>query len=310
MKIYGCRTSMHPGRREFIASVCALGGAAATSGGCTCMRGEESPLVRFGMVADIHYADRDSFGPCHFRESLGRLDEAVAVFNRRSLDFAIELGDFKDMSADRQSTVACLDAVEASFSKFRGPRHHVPGNHDFDCLEPSEFFSRISNGGQPASGRYFFDVNGVRFIVLDGCHDSSFRHYSCANPWDDSNIPPEQLQWLSRVLRDGTGPVVVFCHQRLDPGAEPRHLVRNAETVRAVLERSGRVRTVITGHQHSGGYAVCRGIVYYTLAALVDCGDEGSSSFAEADVFADGTVAVKGWQRAASCARLREDVKF
>ena len=43
------------------------------------MRGEESPLVRFGMVADIHYADRDSFGPCHFRESLGRLDEAVAV---------------------------------------------------------------------------------------------------------------------------------------------------------------------------------------------------------------------------------------
>ena len=92
------------GRREFLW----IGGAGLFVG-CTSRFGvvdaAETPVVRFGMVTDIHYADHDpDKAPCgvvgrrYYRESLRKLDEAVSVFNTRGLDFAIELGDFKDDS--------------------------------------------------------------------------------------------------------------------------------------------------------------------------------------------------------------------
>ena len=78
----------------------------------------EAPVVRFGAVTDIHYADHDPdprplgvIGQRFYRESCRKLKEAVAVFNERKLDFAIELGDFKDLSADKASTIAHLGAA-------------------------------------------------------------------------------------------------------------------------------------------------------------------------------------------------------
>ena len=102
-----------------------------------------APVVRFGMVTDLHYADIDPdpapvgvVGRRFYRESLRKLGEAVEVFNARKLDFAIELGDFKDNTNGREGTLAHLEAIEAGFAKFNGPRYHVAGNHDFDCLTP------------------------------------------------------------------------------------------------------------------------------------------------------------------------------
>ena len=276
---------------------------------CGCASGRaDARTVRFGMVTDLHYADHDPDPkPCgvvgrrYYRESKRKLDEAVAVFNRLGLDFAIELGDFKDLSSDKAATLAHLDAIEASFAAFKGPRYHVYGNHDFDCLTPQELGARLRNGDGPmASGHYAFFVKGVRFVVLDACYDSTLRHYSCNNPWNDANVPPAELKWLEGELAAAPGPVVVFCHQRLDPSAEPQHLVRNAAQVREVLERSGKVKTVVTGHQHKGGLNVLNGITYYSLRALVcDTGD-GANVFAEGEIAADGSLAVVGWRNAVS----------
>lgn len=294
-------------RRVFIEGFGAF--SAVTLCGCATGRNTSAkPVVRFGMVTDVHFADHDPDPkPCgvvgrrYYRESLRKLDEAVAVFNARGLDFAIELGDFKDLSSTKDETIVHLDAIERAFAAFNGPRYHVFGNHDFDCLTPDEVGSRLSNDGKPMKrGYYSFDVRGIRFVVLDACYDSRMRHYSCNNPWDDANVPPEELTWLGTELESATGPVVVFCHQRLDPSSEPRHLVRNAAAVRDVLEASGKVKAVITGHQHKGGLNVVNGITYYSLRAMVcDTGD-GANSFAEMAVCADGTFSVTGWKNAAS----------
>ena len=287
-------------RREFI---CAAGGTVMLTG--FRLYGEEvpegRPLVRCGLVTDLHYAALKPLGHRHYGDSVRKLDEAVAVFNRLGLDFAIELGDFKDLSSDKAATLAHLDAIEASFAAFKGPRYHVYGNHDFDCLTPQELGARLQNGDGPmASGHYAFSVKGVRFVVLDACYDSTLRHYSCNNPWNDANVPPAELTWLEGELAAAPGPVVVFCHQRLDPSAEPQHLVRNAAQVREVLERSGKVKTVVTGHQHKGGLNVLNGITYYSLRALVcDTGD-GANVFAEGEIAADGSLAVVGWRNAVS----------
>ena len=300
---HGNQGGVDMNRRMFIEGFGAF--TAVSLCGCATGRGKE-PIVRFGMVTDIHFADHDPDPkPCgvvgrrYYRESLRKLDEAVAVFNGRGLDFAIELGDFKDLSPTKEATLAHLDRIERGFAAFRGPRYHVFGNHDFDCLTPDEFGLRLSNGGKPMDrGYYSFDVHGIRFVVLDACYDSRMRHYSCNNPWDDANVPPEELAWLGAELESATGPAVVFCHQRLDPSADPRHLVRNAEEVRAILEKSGKVRSVITGHQHMGGLNVENGITYYSLKALVCGSGEKANSYAEGAVREDGTVAVTGWKNA------------
>lgn len=296
-------------RRVFIEGLGAF--SAVSLCGCATGRGGEEPVVRFGAVTDIHYADIDPDpAPCgvvgrrFYRESKRKLDEAVAVFNRRGLDFAVELGDFKDLSADKAATIAHLEAIERSFAAFEGPRYHLYGNHDFDCLTPEELGSRLTNGTQPMTrGYYSFEVRGVTFVCLDACYDSQLRHYSCNNPWNDANVPPEELAWLERTLAAAPGQAVVLAHQRLDESADPQHLVKNAAAVRAVLERSGKVKTVITGHQHKGGFNVQDGITYYSLKALVCDSGESGNSYAEIAVYADGTFAVTGWRNAVPIAR-------
>ncbi|MCQ2392448.1 MAG: metallophosphoesterase [Kiritimatiellae bacterium] len=298
---------MNMDRRAFLLSAGAFGLFSAVR-----LHGEElsgqNPLVRFGMMTDVHYADKDPdpapvgvVGRRFYRESLRKLDAAMAVFNARKVDFAIELGDYKDQCADKPATLVHLETVERHFAAFAGPRYHVLGNHDFDCLTEADFFARVTNDGRPMTrGYYSFAKNGVTFIVLDACYDSRMRHYSENNPWDDANVPPAELAWLAAELAAARGPVVVFCHQRLDPSSEPRHLVRNAAAVREILEKSGKVKTVFTGHQHLGSFMVLNGISYYSLIAMVCDSGKAANSFAEAAIYPDGSFTVTGWCNAVS----------
>lgn len=223
------------------------------------------------------------------------------MFNARGLDFAIELGDFKDFTKDVPNTLWHLEAIEGGFAKFKGPRYHVAGNHDFDCLTPEEFFSRTPNGGAVTpKGYYSFVKGGITFIVLNACYNSAMEPYYRKNTWNDANVPPEEMKWLEEELAKATGPAIVFCHQRLEDSAEPQHIIKNAAAVRTVLEKSGKVKGVITGHQHKGGANVVNGIPYYSLRALVCDSGEGNNSFAEVAVYADGAFTVTGWRNAVS----------
>lgn len=232
---------------------------------------EDPVLVRFGAVTDLHYARLKACGDRYYQESGVKLRECVDTMNAREVDFLVELGDFKDQSATIEETETCLDEIEAEFRRFRGPRYHVLGNHDHDCLTKAQFLSHISNFGQESSlARYSFVQKGVTFVVLDANYNSKMEPYAPGNwTWDDAYVPPEELLWLEQTLSAAAAPVVVFVHQRIDPNAEIHHLVKNAAEVRAVLERSGKVKAVISGHEHSGGSANLNGIAYYTLRALV-----------------------------------------
>ncbi|MBR1921020.1 MAG: metallophosphoesterase, partial [Kiritimatiellae bacterium] len=259
---------------------------------------------RFGAVADLHYADRAPAMRRHYRESCLKLREAVALFNAQKVDFAVELGDFKDDSGGREATLGRLREVEREFARFDGPRYHVAGNHDFDCLSPEEFFAETPNDARvSAEGYYSFVRGGVRFVVLNACYDSALAPYSRCNPWTDANIPPREMEWLARELAAAEGHVVVFCHQRLDDSAEANHLVKNAAAVRALMAASGKVRLVVTGHQHCGGWNIQDGIPYYSLRAMVIDAAPDESSYATFDVYPSGGVRATGWRNALSARR-------
>ena len=207
------------------------------------------PLVRFGVVTDLHYADIDPIGARTYRESDDKLAECVQVMNAKDVTFLIELGDFKDQdkTPDETRTLGYLQKIESVFAGFKGPRYHVIGNHDTDSLSKTQFLAAAPNAGiAPNATRYTFVSGGVRFVVLDASHKADGTDYDHGNfEWSDSNVDAPQIEWLAKTLAASREPVIVFVHQQLDgTGA---YYVKNAPQVREALETIGQ------GHRRPAG---------------------------------------------------------
>jgi len=263
---------------------------------------QSGPVVRFGVVTDVHYADIDPSGARTYRESPAKLAECVRVMNERQAEFVVELGDFKDQdkTPDPARTRQYLERIESVLAGFHGPRYHVLGNHDVDSLSKQEFLGRVVNTGVvPNATRYTFVRRGIRFVVLDANHKSDGTDYDRGNyEWADSNIDAAQLQWLRATLASSREPVVVMVHQQLDgTGA---YYVKNAADVRAVLERAGNVIAVLQGHRHEGGFSGINGIPYFTFRGLVEGSGLPNSACSVVDVLPDHSLWVTGFLRAES----------
>lgn len=242
-------------------------------------------ISRFGFVTDVHYCVAPVRTIPHedsvrvYRDSLAKLRQATDLFNVSDLDFAIELGDFKDCNddGDRDGTLQYLKTVEAEFARFNGPRYHVAGNHDFDKISHADFVSNIVNHGE-ANGKlyYSFIAGGVKYIVLDACYNNAQgEHYSMGKlNWQVAIVPDMELEWLKKELASGKEPVIVFTHQLLNywnvnPIPDP-FIIRNAKTIVEMLEASGRVLAVISGHYHKGFYSERNGIHYVVNQGMVE----------------------------------------
>ena len=258
------------------------------------------PLVRFGVVTDIHYADADTVGARTYRESDDKLAECVQVMNAKGVTFLIELGDFKDQdrTPDEARTLTYLEKIESVFAGFKGPRYHVIGNHDTDSLSKAQFLAAAPNTGiVPNATRYTFVSGGIRFIVLDANHKGDGSDYDHGNfDWTDTNIDAPQVDWLAKTLAASAMPVIVFVHQQLDGTGDL--YVKNAAQVREALERSGKVIAVLQGHRHEGAFSTINGIPYFTFRGLVEGAGPWNSAYAIVDVMPDLEVRVLGYRRA------------
>lgn len=126
----------------------------------------EDIISSFGWVTDIHYTT----APTHtipaedsirvYSHSLAKLHQAIDVFNTRKLDFAIELGDFKDCTktVDRELTIGFLQTVESAFRRYQGDRYHVMGNHDFDQISLGDYLANTNNAGD-ADGKTYYALS-------------------------------------------------------------------------------------------------------------------------------------------------------
>lgn len=127
---------------------------------------ENEKRLRFGLVTDIHFAHRHVHGTRYYEQSITKLSEAIDVFNRRKLDFMIELGDLKDMgdTPERGQTLSFLDEIEAKFQTFDGPVYHVLGNHDMDSISKPEFLAHTANYGN-AKGKPYYSFVRIRLSL-------------------------------------------------------------------------------------------------------------------------------------------------
>lgn len=255
---------------------------------------EARPLLRAGLMTDLHYADKEPAGTRFYREALAKLDEAVEVMNREQPALVVELGDFIDQADSVDLETEWLRVMEERYARLKMPRHYVLGNHCVGTLTKDEFARHTDGTG----GHAVVEAGGVTFLLPDSCFREDGTPYGRKNfHWQDTNLPPAELAWLEAELERAPGPVIVLAHQRLDQ--DKAHAVRNAAAARTLLEKSGKVLAVFQGHSHKNDYQQISGIHYTTLAAMIEGSGPENNSYAMLDVLADGSLRVKGFRRQA-----------
>ena len=251
--------------------------------------------VRFGVMTDLHYADKPAGGTRHYRQTPAKLAAAARRLPEFAPEFIVELGDFIDAADSVETEQEYLKTIHRQFAALPGKKHYVLGNHCVYSLVKREFLDVV---GQSES-YYSFDVEPFHFIVLDACFRSDGEPYGRKNfQWTDPNIVPDELQWLQADLEKSRRQTIVFLHQRLD--VSDHYGVKNAPQVRETLEISGKVLAVFQGHNHLNDHREIAGIHYCTLSAMVEGATADDNAFAAVEVLSDGTIRVKGFYKQSS----------
>jgi len=248
--------------------------------------------LRVGLVTDLHYADKAPGGTRHYRETLGKLEEAAKQFGELKPHFVVELGDFIDAAASVDVELRYLKTVNTAFAKICEDRHYVLGNHCVDTLTKEEFLG----GVEKKKSYYSFDRGGFHFVVVDSCFRSDGKPYERRNfKWTDANVPAAELDWLKADLKANQKPTIVFAHQRLDVTND--HGVKNNGQVRELLEDSGNVLAVFQGHSHQNDLKNIGGIHYCTLVAMVEGSGEPNNGYSVMELESNGTIRLTGYRK-------------
>jgi len=278
-------------RRDFLKL-----GAAAGLGLTEWFDVRTSAEFSFGIVGDIHYADKDMRINRHYRDSIAKLEQCVATFNESRLPFAVMLGDFIDKAPDKTTELEYLKTVRQAFAQFTGDKHFVLGNHDLARLSKAEYLANC--GAVSPQSYYSFDAGGCHFAILDAGFTKAGAAYDAGNfQWKDAYIPAAQQEWLAQDLQNANAKkTMVFVHQNLHDDSS-LYGVKNAKAVRRILEKSGNVLAVLQGHDHKGAYAKINGIHYFTLKALVDGATVKNNSYAIVTMAPNERVSLRGFGR-------------
>ena len=253
---------------------------------------DESPVVRVGLMTDLHYADKSPNGSRHYRETLDKIAEAALEFERLKPTMLVELGDLIDAADSVSVELSYLKTINKEFSEICRDRHYVLGNHCVDTLQKNEFLGLV----EQKSSYYSFDRSGIHFVVLDSCFRSDGEPYGRKNfVWTDANIPAAELDWLQADLQATDKPVVVFAHQRLD--VSNNHGVKNNTQVRKIFEDSGKVLAVFQGHSHKNELKEIGGIHYCTVVAMVEGSGAEINGYSLLEIDPGGTLRLTGFRK-------------
>ena len=260
------------------------------------------PILTFGVVTDVQYADIPTQGKRHYRESIPKLEGCVADFNKMKPEFVIHIGDTVNEG------LANYDPVMSLFEKLSMPRYMVLGNHDVSVEVDSKakILARLGldklGGGK---GYYDFARAGWRFVVLNGneisivgnAPGSPERKAADAFVADlkkkgakntgmyNGAVGPQQLAWMKETLAkaDVAGErAIVICHFPVYPPGGSN--LWNDSEVLGVLEAHKCVAAFFCGHVHGGGYAQKGSLHFVTFKGMVEA---DPTAYALVEVFPD-----------------------
>lgn len=225
-------------------------------------RPRKEPLIRAGIVTDIHYGiDVGSKLGSKAPRLMTAFAKAASLYQP---DFVVDIGDRISGRNPRDDRV-CMEALQTYFNRLAVPVYTVIGNHDI------RFLTRADNEqitGRPASS-WSMDYGPIHFL---------FWNPEIIRNAAGLHVRPEDIDWLRDDLSKTDKRSLVFSHIPLDhePPAAPNphehiamrfHLSESGK-IRKVLEESGKVALCMSGHVHRNHRSQINGVHYVSQQSL------------------------------------------
>lgn len=255
--------------------------------------------LSFGVTADPQYADVNPAGSRFYRNSLEKLEHAVADLNTKPLEFTVTLGDLIDRNFKSFSSVMPI------YAKLKAPHFPICGNHDFSVADEDK--RKVLDAMGLEKAYYSQVIKGWRFVFLDGTEIGTWR-YPTADPrtaearamkeelakkydremapWNAA-IGAKQMEWLEKELtaaKTAGQSVILFNHYPVMPAGDG-HNLWNAEELVALIEKYDNVAAYMNGHKHSGNYTKSGNCHYVNLKGMVET--EAETAYATVKCFPD-----------------------
>lgn len=289
---------------------------------------QEEPLFRFGLIADIQYADIDvvaqSFWgrPRYFADALQKASKAALAWKEHKCNFAINLGDI----IDRRSNNHCGDLRAVSKALAQYPVvHHCIGNHELSSIPRHELVDLLQ---LPFPAYHTFQaVPGWRIVILDTYdlalkswpedhpqhretlalmergkqeHDLNRRRPFMDHPEMNGGLGRKQLAWLQQevdMANEAGEKLIVATHCPLYPyvTVDGYAVCWNYTDVMEILHcHPGQTVLCLSGHDHEGAHRVDSrtGVHHVLLEAALEA-PLHVQSHAIVEVY-DSRISVKG----------------
>lgn len=241
--------------------------------------------MKFLAVTDLHCSDINQSGTD--KDSTGSIVKLKRILsvNLSGCDFIMNLGDTADYNGGKPQSELLSD-IFGVFKSSGKPFYSIIGNHD-TSIDKNEYIRLLY-----CPGRYYsFDCCGFKCIVIDSSiNDISKPFPETEIQWDNCNVDPCQLDWLKSELRGSKTPVLVFTHAPLmlkEWDVENPHLIKNRREIIEIIENSGKVKAVFSGHYHNGCMGVRYGISHIVFGSA---GKYGPDTFAVVEVSEDRLI--------------------
>lgn len=234
--------------------------------------GVSAQSVTFGVISDVHQDLQ--------KDACERLNVFIADASKKQPDFIIQLGDLSHSDG--------ADKILEVWNSYKGDRYSVFGNHDMDHASKEEMLAKY---GMEA-GYYFFDKNGIRFIVLD-CgftrKNGTLVDYNNGNYFvkaeDRDLISDEQIKWFEKTVVESDLPCIVFSHQSFDDlGASVPNRMELRNVIGRVNSDKKRVVALFAGHHHTDTHSVIDGVHYFVINSSSYMWIEGKKQYSSGNM--------------------------
>ena len=262
--------------------------------------------MKFAIINDIHYGPTGSgWEKGVQRKLVSEAEKLVKKFvvqmnTKDHPEFVINLGDSIEDVNDKNIDIQSFKTTLSWLSGLKMPVYTLIGNHDVRTLTTKEISAMLGYQMNYSFNHGLFHFIALSFAMI-GNHTQILSDIT-------AEIPEDQINWLKVNLSKTDKPVIVFNHYGLAEDdmkgnfwfeSEPQYaLLKNRQQVRSIFEESGRVKAVISAHQHWNRMKIHHGIPYFTVTALTEnFNNDGVSSKAYTIVNLDQNkiiVEVKG----------------
>jgi Icc protein len=192
-------------------------------------------------------------------DAIGDLgDRITTAYVRRGRKCASPEKEQEKIDRLRECDRARMKEITAKFNGLSMPRLQVQGNHDACLL-----------GDKPSY------VHVLKDIAVIGWNPNVHAEK------DGYTASAGDLAWLEQALEDADRPCIVFSHIPFDNDTHDTaqalkidkdrlmSYFTNAEDIRRIVNRSGKVLQVYSGHRHVDRVKIVDGIPYLTFNSLV-----------------------------------------